>query len=214
MHPIVIALTGLFVLTSSVVSPVPTEADQITPGSDRAVSTDSALSPTVKVAKASEGVRDLETAVPTYTVKLTAYNAVPGQTDADPFTTASGAYSNPEVVVARSQDLTAALPFGTIVAITRTAKDTPQCQFGSVEHLIGYRVVADSKHPRKVGEMDLLLRYDETVVLGGRTVSAARALGVCDQVTVRVVGHVDIKDIPATQAELVRLIEGTELARR
>ena len=35
--------------------------------------------------------------LPSYPVTLTAYNAVPEQTDSNPFETASGAYSNPEV---------------------------------------------------------------------------------------------------------------------
>ena len=39
--------------------------------------------------------------LPSYTVTLTAYNAVPAQTDSNPLETASGAYSNPEVVAAR-----------------------------------------------------------------------------------------------------------------
>ena len=41
-------------------------------------------------------------AAPSFTVTLTAYNAVPAQTDSDPFTTASGMYSNPDLVAARS----------------------------------------------------------------------------------------------------------------
>ena len=55
--------------------------------------------------------------LPDYPVTVTAYNAVPEQTDSDPFTTASGAYSNPEVVAARSQDLADKLPFGTIIEL-------------------------------------------------------------------------------------------------
>jgi hypothetical protein len=38
--------------------------------------------------------------VPGYNVTLTAYNAVAAQTDDSPFETASGAYSNPEVIAA------------------------------------------------------------------------------------------------------------------
>src|SRR5262245_5115403 len=41
----------------------------------------------------------------THTVLMTGYNAVPGQTDGDPHTTASGARSNPEIIAARSRDL-------------------------------------------------------------------------------------------------------------
>lgn len=207
------ALIGLFVLSSSVATPIPTEADQLTPGPSQQVSTTAALelphATPVKVA-----VRDQIPASDSYTVKLTAYNAVPSQTDGDPSITASGARSNHEVVAARSRDLAASLPFGTVVAIERTAADTPNCQFGTVEHLIGYRVIADSMNARIVNHVDVLFAADETVSLGGRVMNPARAVGSCDQVQVRVVGKVDIKNIPQTQAELAHLIEGTVLASR
>lgn len=203
MHPVVTGLIGLFVLTSSVAQPVPTEAQQITPAADLAVSIEESIL-----------VRDLETAGKSYVVGLTAYNAVPGQTDSDPFTTASGAYSNPEVVAARSVDLAGTLPFGTVIAIERTAIDTPSCRYSVVEELIGYRVIADSMNPRIVNHVDVLFSIHDSVTVDGRSVNPGIALGRCDQVTVRVVGRIDIKDIPATQEELVHLIEGTELAVR
>ncbi|HYE23201.1 MAG TPA: hypothetical protein VEA92_01965 [Candidatus Paceibacterota bacterium] len=214
MHLIPIALIGAFVLSSSVAAPIPTEADQIIPGPSQEVGTATALSlPTAPSAKVA--VRNPEPAKQTYTVKMTAYNAVPGQTDADPFTTASGAYSNPEVVAARSRDLAAKLPFGTVVAISRTAKDTPRCGYSKVEDLIGYRVIADTMNARIVNHVDVLMPAGKTVAVdGGRMVNPGIALGACDQVTVKVVGKVDIKNVPKTQAELVNLIEGnTELAR-
>ena len=214
MHLIPIALISAFILSSSVAAPIPTEADQIIPDSSQKVGTASELSlPTAP--KAKTVVRSQEKGKQTYNVKMTAYNAVPGQTDADPFTTASGAYSNPEVVAARSRDLGAQLPFGTVVAISRTAKDTPRCQFNKVDHLIGYRVIADTMNARIVNHVDVLLPAGKTVAVdGGRMVNPSIALGSCDQVSVTVVGKVNIKDIPKTQAELAHMIEGsTELAR-
>lgn len=214
MHLIPIALIGAFVLSSSVAAPIPTEADQIIPGAGQEVGTATAL--TLPMApKAKVAVRNPEPARQAYNVKMTAYNAVPGQTDSDPYTTASGAYSNPEVVAARSRDLAAKLPFGTVVAISRTAKDTPNCGYTKVKDLIGYRVMADSMNARIVNHVDVLMPVGKTVAVeGGRMVNPGIALGKCDQVTVEVVGKVDIKNIPKTQAELARLIEGsTELAR-
>ena len=214
MHLLPIALIGAFILSSSVAAPIPTEADQLTPGAGQEVGTATALSlPTA--AKAKVAVRNPEPASATYTVKMTAYNAVVGQTDADPFTTASGAYSNPEVVAARSRDLAAQLPFGTVVAISRTAKDTPRCQYSKVDHLIGYRVIADSMNARIVNHVDVLMPAGKTIAVdGGRLVNPGIALGSCDQVSVKVVGKVNINDVPKTQAELASLIEGnTELAR-
>lgn len=214
MHLIPIALIGAFILSSSVAAPIPTEADQLTPGSSQQVSTTAALSvPQAPGAKAE--VRGQEKAKPLYTVSLTAYNAVAAQTDGNPDVTASGARSNPEVVAARSRDLAGSLPFGTVVALERTAKDTPRCQYDKVSHLIGYRVIADMTNARFSDRIDIEFASDETVsVLGMGHVSAARALGVCDQVTLRVVGKVDVNNIPQTQTELARLIDGTQLARR
>lgn len=214
MHLIPIALIGAFILSSSVAAPIPTEADQLTPGSSQQVSTTAALS-VPQAPGAKQEVRGQEKAKPLYTVSLTAYNAVAAQTDANPGVTASGALSNPEVVAARSRDLAGSLPFGTVVALERTAKDTPRCQYDKVSHLIGYRVIADMTNARFSDRVDIELPSDATVsVLGMGPVSAARALGVCDQVTLRVVGKVDVKNIPQTQAELARLIDGTQLARR
>jgi len=212
MHLLPIALIGAFVLSSSVAAPIPTEADQITPDAGQEVRAAAELSlPTAPKAKLA--ARDDNATQSSYNVKMTAYNAVPGQTDSDPYTTASGAYSNPEVVAARSRDLAAKLPFGTVIAIERTAKDTPSCRYSKVEHLVGYRVIADSMNARIVNHVDVLMPTGRTVAVDGRMVNPGIALGKCDQVTVRVVGKVDIKNIPKTQTELVRLIEGTELAR-
>ena len=147
-------------------------------------------------------------------VSMTAYNAVVGQTDGDPFTTASGAYSNPEVVAARSRDLAGELPFGTVIRIERTAKDTPNCRFSQVESQIGYRVIADSMHSRWTKKIDVLVDENNTVEVEGREVNPGIALGVCTNVTITVVGSVDIKRMPKTQAELVGMFDTATLARK
>lgn len=128
--------------------------------------------------------------------------------------TASGARSNPEVVAARSRDLGTELPFGTVIALERTHADTPRCQFSKVDHLIGYRVIADTMNARFTNKVDVLFPADETVAVGTRVVNPSIALGVCDQVQMRVVGKVDVNNMPATQEELAHLVEGTALARR
>lgn len=148
----------------------------------------------------------------TYQVKLTAYNAVPEQTDSDPFTTASGAFSNPEVVAARSRDLAAELPFGTVIALEAPVKSN-SCGFKTVEHLIGYRVVADTMHERMTKKIDILFDASDVVMIGvngqpKKSVNPARALGICT-VTVRVVGKIDITEVPATQVELATIVGRT-----
>lgn len=150
----------------------------------------------------------IEPTYPTYTVSMTGYNAVPAQTDGDPYTTASGAYSNPEVMAARSVDLKDELPFGTVIeVVTTSASTSPNCGIGVVEKHIGYRVIGDSMHSRKRNQIDLLFINDKVVKAAGRIVNPAVAFGVCKNVEIRVVGKVDIKKIPKTQKDLRIAIE-------
>lgn len=148
--------------------------------------------------------------VPNYTVMVTAYNAVPGQTDDSPYETASGAYSNPEVVAARSRDLAESLPFGTIIAFDGsdiTAENT--CGYNAVAHTIGYRVIEDSMNPRYTSRIDVLFDTKHNYIRpDGRTMNAANILGICKNVRIRVVGHVDINHIPQTQKALAALVRG------
>lgn len=138
-------------------------------------------------------------------VTLTAYNAVPAQTDSSPFETASGAYSNPAVVAARSADLARTLPFGTIIEIDGSNITSPDtCGFGAVESRIGYRVIADAMNPRFTKRVDVLL---PTPAQG--SANPAETLGICKGVTIRVVGHVAIGKIPETQAALAALVDGS-----
>lgn len=147
--------------------------------------------------------------LPSYAVTLTAYNAVAEQTDGNPLETASGAYSNPEVVAARSQDLREELPFGTIIEIDGSKAAQENCGYDVVAPLIGYRVIADSMNARFTDRIDVLFSTrDNYTMAGGKVKNAGVVLGVCSGVTVRVVGQVDINKIPKTQAELARIVTG------
>lgn len=148
-------------------------------------------------------------AQPSYTVTVTAYNAVVGQTDDNPLETASGAYSNPEIVAARSQDLRDKMPFGTIVELDGSGiRPGDSCGFGVVAPRIGYRVIADTMHARYTDRIDVLFDTDGMYKTSDRgMVNAAHILGICKGVTVRVVGHVDINHLPKTQSELAKLVE-------
>lgn len=151
----------------------------------------------------------------TFTVKLTSYNALPEQTDGDPMTTASGAFSNPEIMAARSVDLKADLPWGTVIKVSRAGADSHNCRFSEVESQIGYRVIGDSMHSRKRAQIDILLDENNTVPVYGKEINPALALGLCSDVTIEVVGHIDsVKNFPKTQAELIAMVEGTAFARR
>ena len=147
-------------------------------------------------------------AKPGHLVTVTAYNAVPGQTDDSPFETASGAYSNPEVVAARSGNLAEEMPFGTIIELDgSTVSSEGTCGIRAVASRIGYRVIADTMNARYTDRIDVL--FDTEVNHArpdGRAVNVANVLGICKGVTARVVGHVDIHRIPKTQAELAALV--------
>ncbi|MDB4992426.1 MAG: hypothetical protein JWL75_671 [Parcubacteria group bacterium] len=198
-------LVGLMVWPVSVFTPVAT-AQATTPV---------VIASTTPVAQLPASKVTLASAAVPLTTKLTAYNAVPAQTDNNPFWTASGAFSNPEVVAARSGDLASKLPFGTIIEIDRVYADTPSCGYSKVESQIGYRVIADAMNPRITNTVDVLLDQDNTVSYNGRQINPGRALGLCGSVSIRVVGKMSVKDIPSTQAELAQMVEGsTQLAVR
>lgn len=148
-----------------------------------------------------------------HSVSLTGYNAVPEQTDSSPEWTASGAYSNPEIIVARSVDLKEKLPFGTVVKFVVPEDGTSApCGLSSVEHLIGYRVVADSMHPRKRNQMDILFDKTDTVKIGTKNMNPAVVLGTCKNIKLEVVGRIDVRDMPKNQTELLARIGAGGLA--
>lgn len=142
-----------------------------------------------------------------YTVKLTGYNALVAQTDDDPFTTASGLYSNPEIIVAKSRDLD--LPFGTVIKIDASNRAlNGSCGVEVVSDLIGYRVVGDVTHARKTSQIDVLLDHTKPVAFNGKQMNPSIILGICDGVKITAVGHIDLADVPETQEELKQMIEG------
>ncbi len=153
--------------------------------------------------------------VEVHSVALTGYNAVPEQTDSDPSTTASGAYSNPEVIAARSVDLADELPFGTVIEFTLSGKNSkPPCGLSAVDHLVGYRVIADSMHPRKRNQIDIMFDNKDSVRIGVKRMNPAVVLGVCKNIEIRVVGHIDVKKMPRNQMELQLALGSATLAVR
>jgi 3D (Asp-Asp-Asp) domain-containing protein len=152
--------------------------------------------------------------IPSRPVTLTAYNAVPGQTDSNPFETASGAYSNPEVIAARSADLADVLPFGTIIELDGSNASKEACGYSAVAPLIGYRIIEDTMNPRYTDRLDVLFDMkDNFTRTNGTRMNAANVLGICKGVTYHIVGYVDVNHIPKTQAALAALIgKATPLA--
>jgi 3D (Asp-Asp-Asp) domain-containing protein len=157
------------------------------------------------------------TSVPAgFSVTLTGYNAVPAQTKPDPSTTANGGPSNPEVVAARSQDLAAELPFGTVIAISDPTTVNPDCGYDVVQPLIGYRVITDVMNVKIKDHVDVLFNTNDPVLLPpNNVVNASVALGACPGAIITVVGHLNltnVNDLPKTQADLVALLNNSGLA--
>jgi 3D (Asp-Asp-Asp) domain-containing protein len=163
----------------------------------------------------AEPARVAAPTVPTLAVAMTGYNAVPEQTDDTPFETASGAYANPEVVAARSQDMRSELPFGTIIEVTGATREE-SCGFTVARPYIGYRVIADTMNVRFTKRIDILFDTKDTYRHpDGSIENIGNALGVCHDVSIRVVGKVPVGKMPTTQAELVKLVGKTiELAHK
>jgi hypothetical protein len=81
-----------------------------------------------------------------------------------------------------------------------------------VEPQIGYRVIADTMNARWTNRMDVELDATAKVKVDGKSINPGLALGVCSNVTVKVVGHIPLSRIPATQAALAHLFATQELA--
>ncbi len=199
MTEIAIALTGFFVWSGIGISAATTSPEAVLP-------------PVIEKVSITRELNKSDAR----TVKLTAYNALPEQTDDTPFLTGSGIPTNPEVIAARSQDMAAELPFGTVIALEAPHK-SHSCGFSTVEHLIGYRVIADSMHERKRNQIDILLDENDVVDIGvsgkpKKATNPAIALGLCN-VKMRIVGKIPLSAVPSTQSELAMIVERTLAAK-
>ena len=70
------------------------------------------------------------------------------------------------------------------------------------------RVIADAMNARMHNKVDILLDQNAKAMIGNKAIDAAHALGVCKNVSIRVMGRVDISKMPKSQEELARLVEG------
>jgi 3D (Asp-Asp-Asp) domain-containing protein len=145
----------------------------------------------------------------THTVSMTGYNAVAGQTDDTPFVTSIGLRVNPEIGAAASRDLIKTdLPYGTVIELVPNSAEaaTGGCELPAVVDFIQYRVITDTMHPRRTNHVDVLFDASDKVTIGRNTLSAARAIGWCNNVQIRVVGKIDLKEVPETQKELRAIV--------
>lgn len=156
---------------------------------------------------------------PSYTVSMTGYNAVPGQTDSTPTQTSIGAYTNPDIIVALSSDLRKEIPYGSVIEVVpvdSTASD-PNCDREYIQEMIGLRVVADAMHHRWKKKIDILFDHKEVVKFIDHNgvertrKNPAKVLGFCKNVEIRVVGKIDTKNMPKSQDEIKLALEQNEI---
>lgn len=167
--------------------------------------------PTSTLLQATSTESTIEPTYQSYTVTMTAYNAVPEQTDDSPEFTAIGAYTNPDIIAARSRDLADELPYGTVIAVL-PATTTPNCGYKFVSDKIGLRVIGDAMHSRMRNKIDILMDTEPIRAQNGLMRNPAKAFGFCRDMRIVVVGRVDTKHIPKTQLELAAAVGLANLA--
>jgi 3D (Asp-Asp-Asp) domain-containing protein len=89
-------------------------------------------------------------------VRSTAYNSLPGQTDANPFKTATGARTR-FGIVALSRDLLRSIPYGSRIVLEDMGSWSNGAGRGKYNAMLSKMifVVEDTMHPRKKGTVDV-----------------------------------------------------------
>jgi 3D (Asp-Asp-Asp) domain-containing protein len=89
-------------------------------------------------------------------VRSTAYNSMPGQTDASPFKTATGARTR-FGIVALSRDLLRSIPYGSKIVLEDMGSWSNGSGRGKYNAMLSKMifVVEDTMHPRKKGTVDV-----------------------------------------------------------
>jgi 3D (Asp-Asp-Asp) domain-containing protein len=97
------------------------------------------------------------TALPTYTLKSTAYNSEESQTDSTPFITATGA-TTAFGIIAVSPDMLATIPYGSLVRLKDLGSYRSGRGEGKFQGVLDTQdlfIVEDTMHPRKFEQIDV-----------------------------------------------------------
>jgi 3D (Asp-Asp-Asp) domain-containing protein len=95
---------------------------------------------------------------PRYTLKATAYNSVPEQTNSQPFITATGASTRFGIIAVSRDLLPRHIPYGSLVRIYDLGNYHDGRGYGKYQALLdghGYFIVEDTMHMRKQEQIDL-----------------------------------------------------------
>jgi 3D (Asp-Asp-Asp) domain-containing protein len=140
----------------AVIAPAPKRAPAVIKPTAKPTISKPVVKPVVKPAtKPSVTVRP-KTTGRSMVVRSTAYNSMPGQTDASPFKTATGARTR-FGIVALSRDLLRSIPYGSRIVLEDMGSWSNGSGRGKYNRMLSTMifVVEDTMHPRKKGTVDV-----------------------------------------------------------
>jgi 3D (Asp-Asp-Asp) domain-containing protein len=135
----------------AVIAPAPKRAPAVKPTISKPV-----VKPVVKPATKPSVTARPKTTGRSLVVRSTAYNSMPGQTDASPFKTATGARTR-FGIVALSRDLLRSIPYGSKVVLEDMGSWSNGSGRGKYNAMLSKMifVVEDTMHPRKRSTVDV-----------------------------------------------------------
>jgi 3D (Asp-Asp-Asp) domain-containing protein len=139
----------------AVIAPAPKQTPALKPAAKPTVTVKPATKPATKP-KAKPAVARPKTTGRSMVVRSTAYNSLPGQTDASPFKTATGARTR-FGIVALSRDLLRSIPYGSRIVLEDMGSWSNGSGRGKYNAMLSKMifVVEDTMHPRKKGTVDV-----------------------------------------------------------
>lgn len=134
------------------------------------------ITPQVEILATPRSVAPSEVAVhgptplPTLTLRATAYNSLPNQTDAQPHITATGAKTHFGIIAVSRDLLRGAIPYGSLVRLRDLGSYYHGRGVGKFQALLdqqGLFIVEDTMHPRKTQQLDVWFEYHSEAISWG-----------------------------------------------
>jgi 3D (Asp-Asp-Asp) domain-containing protein len=132
------------------------EKKQITPR--KTATNTKAKTPSAKTQTVKSKLERKHKSFPSLTVRSTAYNSIPNQTDSSPFHTSTGVRTR-YGIIALSRDLLKRIPYGSRVRLQDNGSWKSGRGYGKYNQMLKDTVfvVEDTMHPRKSGTVDVWL---------------------------------------------------------
>jgi 3D (Asp-Asp-Asp) domain-containing protein len=140
------------------VPPVATRAAKVVPEKKQVAPRKTMANKRVKTPSAKTKLERKTKPLPSLTVRSTAYNSIPNQTDSSPFHTSTGARTR-YGIIALSRDLLKQIPYGSRVRLKDAGSWMGGRGYGKYNTMLKDTVfvVEDTMHPRKSGTVDVWL---------------------------------------------------------